>query len=288
MFLLGVDLQHGGLPVSAEAVEKAIELNGEAVAMNLAAFRWGRRAAHDPATVREMVAAGQGPRAAGPSRSLDEMVAKRAAFLTGYQNAAYARQYQERIARLRAAETNAVPGSTAVTEAAARYLFKLMAIKDEYEVARLYTDGSFARQLGAQFESYDRLEFHLAPPILGRKGNDGKARKSNFGPWMTTGFRMLAALKGLRGGVLDVFGYTHERRMERRLLADYRADLDLIEAKLGSSPVEALVALASVPELVRGYGHVKAAAAEKAGGERRRLIERVNDVRQGVHLEAAE
>ena len=155
-------------------------------------------------------------------------------------------------------------------------------------MARLYTDGSFARQLGAQFESYDKLEFHLAPPILGRKGNDGKPRKSNFGPWMMTGFRMLAALKGLRGGVLDVFGYTHERRMERRLLADYRADLDLIEAKLGSAPVEALVALASVPELIRGYGHVKAAAAEKAGGERQRLIERVNDVRQGVHLEAAE
>ena len=288
MFMLGFAFQHGGLPVSAEAVEKAIELNGEAVAMNLAAFRWGRRAAHDPATVREMVAAGQGPRAAGPSRSLDEMIAKRAAFLTGYQNAAYARQYQERIARLRAAEAKAVPGSTAVSEAAARYLFKLMAIKDEYEVARLYTDGSFARQLGAQFESYDKLEFHLAPPILGRKGNDGKPRKSNFGPWMMTGFRMLAALKGLRGGVLDVFGYTHERRMERRLLADYRADLDLIEAKLGSAPVEALVALASVPELIRGYGHVKAAAAEKAGGERQRLIERVNDVRQGVHLEAAE
>ena len=288
MFMLGFAFQHGGLPVSAEAVEKAIELNGEAVAMNLAAFRWGRRAAHDPQTVRDLVASGQGPRTAGVSQSLDEMIAKRVAFLTGYQNATYARQYGERIARLKAAEAKAAPGSTAVTEAAARYLFKLMAIKDEYEVARLYTDGSFARQLGAQFESYDKLEFHLAPPILGRTGSDGKARKSSFGPWMMTGFRVLASLKGLRGGFLDLFGYTHERRMERQLLADYRADLDLIERTFGIAPVEALVALATVPELIRGYGHVKEAAAERARGERQRLIDRVSDIHQNTRLEAAE
>src|SRR5690606_26066747 len=125
------------------------------------------------------------------------------------------------IAALRAAEDRAAPGSTAVSEAAAKSLFRLMAVKDEYEVARLYTDGSFKRQLASQFQSYDRLEFHLAPPILGRRDADGKPRKSTFGPWMMKGFRLLAALKGLRGTALDVFGYSAERRAERALLADY-------------------------------------------------------------------
>ncbi|MDP3899117.1 MAG: indolepyruvate ferredoxin oxidoreductase family protein, partial [Mesorhizobium sp.] len=276
MFMLGFGYQHGGLPVSAEAVEKAIELNGEAVAMNLAAFRWGRRAAHDPEAVRAMAMGGQGGEAKPLAETLDDIVARRAEFLTAYQNAAYARRFSDRIARLSAAEAKAAPGSTLVSEAAARSLFKLMAIKDEYEVARLYTDGSFKKQLAAQFQGYDRLEFHLAPPILGRKGSDGLARKSSFGPWMMTAFRGLAALKGLRGTALDVFGYSGERRMERRLLAQFEADLDLIEGKLGPGYLDACAALASVPALIRGYGHVKAANAARAEGERNRLVARLN------------
>jgi indolepyruvate ferredoxin oxidoreductase len=287
MFLLGFAYQHGGLPLSAEAVEKAIELNGEAVAMNVAAFRWGRRAAHQPDFVRAVVdraAEAVKPRA----ETLDDIVARRVQFLTAYQDAAYARRYADRIAALRAAEATVAPGSTTVTEAAARNLFKLMAIKDEYEVARLYSDGSFARDLAQQFEGYARLEFHLAPPILGRRDADGRPRKSSFGPWMMKGFRLLAALKGLRGTAFDPFARTAERRRERALLAGYEADLDLIRTLLAPGRVEAAAALASVPALVRGYGHVRLASMEKAAGERERLVQRLSATVEEPHLRAAE
>ncbi|MBW8908681.1 MAG: indolepyruvate ferredoxin oxidoreductase family protein, partial [Mesorhizobium sp.] len=265
----------------------AIELNGEAVAMNIAAFRWGRRAAHQPDFVRNLV--GQtGETAPRLAETLDDVIARRVAFLTAYQNAAYARRYADRVAMVRAAEAEAAPGSTVVTEAAARNLFKLMAIKDEYEVARLYTDGTFATDLAKQFQSYDKLEFHLAPPILGRRGNDGKPRKSSFGPWMMKGFRLLATLKGLRGSAFDLFGYSEERRGERKLLAQYEADLDLIAAALAPGRIEAATALASVPALIRGYGHVRQASAGKAAGERSRLLDRLQKAMAEPVLRAAE
>ena len=287
MFMLGFAGQHGGLPVSCAAVERAIELNGQAVAMNIAAFRWGRRAAHDPQAVQALVDRSTKP-AERLSDTIDEIVARRSAFLAAYQNEAYAQRYRARIEAIRAAEEKAAPGSTVVTEAAARSLFKLMAIKDEYEVARLYTDGSFKRQLAAEFQSYEKLEFHLAPPILGRTGTDGKPRKSSFGPWMMGGFRVLATLKGLRGTAFDIFGYSAERKMERRLLAEYEADLDLIAGKLTADRVEAAVALASVPQLIRGFGHVKQANAEKAAAERQRLIGRLDTPAGERALQAAE
>lgn len=288
MFMLGFACQHGGLPVSTEAVEKAIALNGEAVAMNIAAFRWGRRAAHQPEFVRELAASQDKAAAPALAQTLDEVIERRAEFLTGYQNAAYAKRYRERVAAVRAAEAKAVDNSTAVTEAVARNLFKLMAIKDEYEVARLYTDGSFARQLAGQFQSYDKLEFHLAPPILGRRATDGTPRKSNFGPWMMTGFRVLAGFKGLRGTVFDLFGRTAERRMERRLLAEYEADLDMILRLMSPGRIEAATALASVPALIRGYGHIKEASIRKAEGERARLRERLSGPPEKELLQAAE
>ena len=288
MFMLGFAHQHGGLPLSSEAVERAIELNGEAVAMNIAAFRWGRRAAHEPEFVRGLVNQSDKPAGGGLSQTLDQIIARRVEFLTAYQNAAYAERYRDRVAAVRAAEAKAIPDQTAITEAAARNLFKLMAIKDEYEVARLYTDGSFQKQLSAQFQAYDRLEFHLAPPILGRRGSDGKPRKSNFGPWMMTGFRVLAGLKRLRGSPLDILGYSAERRMERRLLAAYEGDLDLIIGTLSPGNAEAAAALASVPTLIRGYGHVKRANAEKAAGERDRLLKRLQDELPAPILAAAE
>lgn len=289
MFMLGFAFQHGGLPLSAEAVEKAIELNGQAVAMNVSAFRWGRRAAHQPDFVRGLVVQPDtAAQNAAVAETLDDIIARRVAFLTGYQNAAYAKRYADRLAALRRAEASAVPGSTAVTEAAARNLFKLMAVKDEYEVARLYTDGSFAAELGKQFQSYDKLEFHLAPPMMGRRGKDGKPRKSSFGPWMMEGFRLLAAMKGLRGTVFDVFGYSSERRMERQLLAQYEADLGLVARALAAGKVEASAALASVPALIRGYGHVRQASAEKAAGERLRLLDRLAKMPVRPELQAAE
>jgi indolepyruvate ferredoxin oxidoreductase len=186
------------------------------------------------------------------------------------------------------AEAKVAAGSTALSEAVARNLFKLMAIKDEYEVARLYTDGSFAAELGKQFQSYEKLEFHLAPPIMGRRGNDGTPRKSSFGPWMMKGFRLLAAMKGVRGTAFDLFGYTAERRMERQLLAQYEADLDLVAKSLAPAGVDAAIALASVPALIRGYGHVRQASAEKAAGERKRLLERLSNTSARPKLQAAE
>ena len=288
MFMLGFAYQHGGLPLSAEAVEKAIELNGEAIAMNLTAFRWGRRAAHEPDFVRGLVAQSAVAASDPAVQTVDDVIARRAEFLAAYQDAAYARRYLDRVAAVRATETRATPGSTLVTEAVARNLFKLMAIKDEYEVAQLYTDGSFERQISKEFQSFDRLEFHLAPPILGRKGSDGQPRKSSFGPWMMKGFRLLAALKGLRGTALDIFGYSAERRFERALLAQYEQDLDVINGSLTPDRIEAAAALASVPSLIRGYGHVKRANADTASGERSRLLQRFTDPPVAPVLEAAE
>ena len=289
MFMLGFAYQHGGLPVSSEAVERAIALNGEAVAMNVSAFRWGRRAAFDPEFVRGLIAR-QAPDAvvSQAPKTLDEIVTRRVEFLTAYQNAAYARHYAERVAAVRAAEEKVSPGSVVVAEAVARNLFKLMAIKDEYEVARLYTDGSFHRQLTSQFQEYDRLEFHLAPPVLGRRGVDGKPRKSSFGPWMMTGFRLLAAIKGLRGTPFDPFGRSAERRLERRILADYEGDLETIVRLMSPERIEAAAALASVPALVRGYGHVKEASIIKAEGERKRLLQRLAGESPAAVLQAAE
>ena len=288
MFMLGFAYQKGGLPVSAEAVEKAIDLNGQAVEMNVSAFRWGRRAAHDPAFVRSLMEAGRSAAPMPLAQTLDEIVDRRADVLTAYQNAAYARRYRDDVEAVRAAEARAVPGSTVVSEAVARNLFKLMAIKDEYEVARLYTDGSFKAQLERQFSDYQTLEFHLAPPIMGRRGPDGVPRKSSFGSWMMTGFKVLAGLKGLRGTVLDIFGYSAERRMERALLATYRGDLDLIRASLATATVDAAAALASVPSIVRGYGHIKEANAAKANAERERLLARLAGDHAEDKLEAAE
>jgi indolepyruvate ferredoxin oxidoreductase len=256
--------------------------------MNVAAFRWGRRAAYQPEFVRTLAERSGKPAGTALSGTLDDLIARREAFLTDYQSAAYAKRYSDRVAAIRAAETKAVPGSTAVTEAVARNLFKLMAIKDEYEVARLFTDGSFQRQLETQFQDYGRLEFHLAPPILGRHGAEGKPRKSSVGPWRMKVFRVLARLKTLRGTALDVFGYLPERKMERALLAVYEGDLDLIIRSLAPGKIEAAAALASVPALVRGFGHVKQANALKAAGERERLLERLKGPETIPALEAAE
>ncbi|MDZ5695795.1 indolepyruvate ferredoxin oxidoreductase family protein [Chelativorans sp. M5D2P16] len=288
MFMLGMAYQLGGLPVSAEAVEKAIELNGQAVSMNVAAFRWGRRAAHDPRHVCEIIERSAPTAGHAPARDLDEIIRRRVEFLTAYQDAAYAARYQDRIERMRRVEKETAGGSTAVTEAAARNLFKLMAVKDEYEVARLYTDGSFQRQLAAEFQGYDRLEFHLAPPVFARRDAEGHLKKASYGPWMLKAFALLARLKGLRGTFIDPFGYTAERRMERALLSQYEADLDLIEERLAPDRLEAAVALASVPSLIRGFGHVKEASIKRSEEERARLLDRLKRTDPDPVLQAAE
>ena len=275
MFMLGFAYQKGAVPLSAEALEHAIELNGEAVKMNVAAFRWGRRTAHDPSSVEGIVAAATKPTEDRKlSQSLDEVIGRRVEFLTDYQNAAYGRRYRELVEKVRTVEARALPGATALAEAVARYYFKLLAYKDEYEVARLFTSGAFQKQVEASFEGEKlRYSFHLAPPILGRKDKTtGLPKKTSFGPWMMQGFALLAKLKGLRGTPFDPFGYSTERKVERKLILDYELLLHEIVDKLGERNHALAVALASIPEKIRGYGHVKARHLEAAKREEADLL----------------
>jgi indolepyruvate ferredoxin oxidoreductase len=273
MFMLGYAYQLGGLPVSAEAVEKAIEMNGEAVAMNVAAFRYGRRAVVDPGKLEALVK--PQPELENDSlrlsQSFDETVERRVQFLTGYQSARYARHYRKWVEKICAVEAEKVPGQCGLAEAVARYLFKLMAYKDEYEVARLYSDTSFVERVKSSFDGDKlRLEFHLAPPLLARTDKvTGEPKKMSFGPWMLTVFGVLAKFKVLRDTPLDPFGYTKERRTERQLIRDYEKLLTTLMAELTPYNHQAAVALAAIPEKIRGFGpvkqrHLTAAKAEEA------------------------
>jgi indolepyruvate ferredoxin oxidoreductase len=277
IFLVGYAWQIGALPLSAAAIERAIELNGEAVAMNLAAFGWGRRAAVDPAAVEALIAQRAGPPSAARqlSQSFEETVARRVAFLTQYQDAAYAGRYRDLVARAQAAEAAKAPGKSGLAEAVARYLFKLMAYKDEYEVARLFTDGAFLDQVKSAFDGDDlRFEFHLAPPLLARKDPvTGVAKKMSFGPWMMPAYKILARLKFLRGTAFDPFGRTVERRTERALVRDYEAMLEEILAKLTPDNHHLAVGLANIPEKIRGFGHVKARHLTAAKADEAALLE---------------
>lgn len=274
MFLMGYAWQMGAIPLSEAALLEAIRINGEAVKMNQDAFLWGRRAAVDPARIATILDAAK-PRTEAQrlSETLDEMIARRVAFLTDYQDAAYAARYRDRVAAVRALETRVKPGSEALAEAVARSLFKLMAYKDEYEVARLYTDGAFLKQLGMQFSAHEKLEFHLAPPLLAKIDPvTGHPRKMTFGPWMMKAFSLLARMKHLRGTAWDVFGRTHERKTERRLIADYEAMLDEFAKTLDTGRLDTAVALARIPEKIRGFGHVKERHLKAAEGERAALL----------------
>ncbi len=277
LFLLGYAYQQGLVPLSAEAIERAIELNAVAVEFNTNAFRWGRRAAVD----RAFVEARATPAAAQPpshrlSESPDEIIARRVAFLTGYQNRAYAQRYEALVRRVRAVEAQAVPGNTALSEAVARGLFKLMAYKDEYEVARLYTESDFLKRVADQFEGPYELRFHLAPPILGdRDPQTGHLKKREFGPRMLGLFRMMAKLRRLRGTRFDIFGYSPERRAERRLISEYEAVLDEIVARLTPANHGTAVELARLPLEIRGFGHIKEAAIVAAKAKEAKLLEQL-------------
>ncbi len=277
MFMLGYAYQVGALPLSAEAVERAIEMNGEAVPMNIAAFRYGRRAAIDPAAVEALIA--PRPQESNDSlklsQSFDETVERRVAFLTAYQSARYARRYRGLVDKLRAAEVAKAPGQCALAEAVARYLFKLMAYKDEYEVARLYTDTSFVESVRSKFDGDNlRFEFHLAPPLLARRDPvTGEPKKMSFGPWMLKAFAVLAKFKFLRGTPFDPFGYTIERRSERQSIADYEVLLAMIVTELSGTNHHIAVALAAIPEKIRGFGPVKARHLVAAKAEEAALRE---------------
>ena len=260
LFLLGVAYQRGLIPLGADAIERAITLNGVATDANLGAFRWGRAAAHDRQAVLDAAAETGTLREDAPAEGLDALIERRAADLRAYQNTAYAARYRALVARVREAERQRAPGRESLGEAVARAYHKLLAYKDEYEVARLFTDGRFQAQVASQFEGRTGLRFSLAPPLFARRDPEtGHLKKQIFGPWMLPAFRLLAAFKGLRGTALDPFGYTAERRRERALIGEYEATVDALIAGLGSDNHALAVEIAEVPLAMRGFGHVKEA-----------------------------
>ncbi len=276
VFLLGYAYQLGGVPISAAAIEQAIELNGEAVAVNKAAFAWGRRTAIDPESVLALVApATVATDARRLSTSLEEKIRRRVIYLTRYQNAAYAERYRVLLERVRESENARTPGHDELADTAADYLFKLMAYKDEYEVARLFTDGAFARQIAATFEGDLKFEFHLAPPLLSKLDPEsGRPRKLSLGPWMMSAFRWLAKFKFLRGTAVDPFGRSAERKLERRLMEDYIATLEELIRSLNVENHPLAVAIASMPEKIRGFGPVKLRHVAAAKAEEEALLAR--------------
>jgi indolepyruvate ferredoxin oxidoreductase len=275
MFMLGFAYQRGLVPVSSDALVKAIELNGAAVKMNQAAFLWGRRAAVDPGAVERLIAPKTAPDPSKRlSQSLDEIIQRRVEFLTGYQNAAYAERYRALVERVRQAEAQKAKGSNGLAEAVARYAFKLMAYKDEYEVARLYTQTGFAERIKAQFEGDYKLHFHLAPPLFSKRDPvTGELRKREYGPWIFSAFQLLARLRGLRGSAFDIFGYTQERRAERQLIGDYERLIDEIVERLSPDNHALAVQLAAIPEEIRGFGHVKLRNLSAAQVKQEKLLE---------------
>jgi indolepyruvate ferredoxin oxidoreductase len=265
LFMVGYAYQRGLIPLSEAAILKAIELNGTAIESNTASFQWGRLAAIDPAKVAAAAIPAAQPDSQRLSESLDEMIERRQKFLTDYQDAAYARRYTDMVAKVRAAEGKTMPGITELTEAVARYYFKLLAIKDEYEVARLYVDTDFTKRVAAQFEGDYTLKFHLAPPVFNKPDPlTGVPKKSTYGPWMLKAFGVLARMRKLRGTALDIFGGTAERKMERALIGEYETTVAEILDKLSPENHATGVELASVPEHIRGYGHVKEAHVKAA------------------------
>ena len=277
MFMLGYAWQKGWVPLSEEAIMKAIELNGVSIEFNKGAYNWGRMAAHDLAAVEKLARANSTVAQVIEFKrapSLDDVIAKRVALLTAYQDAGYAAQYKELVEQVRAAEAklgDAARG-TKLTEAVARYYYKLMAYKDEYEVARLHSDPAFKAKIEGMFEGDYKVKFHLAPPLLARRDAKGHLVKQEFGPWMMRAFGLLAKFKFLRGGALDIFGYTAERKTERALIGEYRKTIAALLPKLTADNLSRLTAIASIPEDIRGYGHVKERHLKAAKQKEARLL----------------
>ncbi|MDR0259390.1 MAG: indolepyruvate ferredoxin oxidoreductase family protein [Comamonas sp.] len=253
--ILGYAWQKGRVPLSHAALMRAMELNGVQVDNNKAAFEWGRQCAANLPQVQAMFAAQQVIQLV-KKPSLQELVAKRVAFLTDYQDSAYAADYQAFVDKVHAAEAK-LGSSTRLSQAVARYLFKLMAYKDEYEVARLHTTAEFSEKIASMFEGDYKIVHHLAPPTTAKRNDKGELVKKAYGGWMRKAFGVMAGLKGLRGGALDIFGRTEERRTERALIQEYRACIEELLQGLSAERLALAVEIASIPEDIRGYGHVK-------------------------------
>ena len=274
MFMLGYAYQKGWLPVERESIERAIELNGVAIDFNKQSFLWGRHAAVDLERVK---------RAARPaevipieehfSRGLDELVERRVRYLTEYQDPAYGARYKALVERVRKIESERA-GSSRLTEAVARVYHRLLAYKDEYEVARLHADGALEQKIGAMFEGDYKVAFHLAPPLFSRVDPlTGEPRKMRFGPWVLPLFRVLKRLKGLRGTPFDPFGYTAERRMERSLIIEYERAVEELLSGLSPANHALAVEIASLPEEMRGFGYIKKRNVAAARDRQARLLQ---------------
>jgi indolepyruvate ferredoxin oxidoreductase len=262
--MLGYAWQKGWVPLQKASLMRAIELNAVAVDNNKTAFEWGCRAAHDWEEVEKLLQPAQVIDFIKRD-SLEDIISKRAEFLTAYQNAAYAAKYIDFVEKIRNKEqtlkTEVATKNMPLTEAVARNLFKLMAYKDEYEVARLHGDGTFEKKVASMFEGDYKLNYHLAPPLMAKKNDRGELQKQAFGPWMLTGFKLLAKLKGLRGTALDIFGKSAERQMERALISDYLSSIEVVIEKLNLDNVKThlptALDIARIPESIKGFGHVK-------------------------------
>ena len=286
IFMLGFAWQKGLVPLGLDAIRQAIELNGVAVEANLQGLAAGRIAAQDRSALDALLA--QDETVALP-QGLEAIVAHRVAHLTGYQNAALAHRYRTLVDKVKDAEILKVPGSEALAEVVARNYAKLLAYKDEYEVARLYTDGRFMEALKENFAGDYELEFNLAPPLLSRFDKDlGRPRKMKFGGWMHKAFGVLAKLKFLRGTALDVFGYTAERKMERALISEYEKLVDEVVGKLNAENHAAAIELLNYPDRIRGYGLIKDANVEEAATVRAQALQRFHNPKAGTRGAAVE
>ena len=277
MFILGYAYQLGHVPIGSAAIEQAIELNGAAVEMSRNAFRFGRLAARDAATITRLI--GQPMAVAAPApQSLENVIADRADRLADYQDARLAERFRTQIARIMDAERKQAAGRPGLAEAVTRSYYKLLAYKDEYEVARLFSAPAFDKALADQFEAHGKLEFHLAPPLLARRDKaTGEPRKMRFGAWMRPLFRLLAKGRRLRGTAFDMFGYTAERKLERQMIADYENLLAEIAARLSPATHATAVALASLPLDVKGFGHIKLRNYKKAKEREASLLAQLRD-----------
>ncbi|MGD8324573.1 MAG: indolepyruvate ferredoxin oxidoreductase family protein, partial [Gammaproteobacteria bacterium] len=271
IFMLGFAFQRGLLPLSGEALYRALELYAVNVEGNKQAFNWGRFAAHSPEIVADLL--NDSRSSEKPATELSAIVARRAAWLRDYQDQAYAQRYRDRVSEIDALERRVAPDSRRLVTAVARNLFKLLAYKDEYEVARLHTQTGFLEGLKKHFRNDFKTEFHFSPPFFARKDpTTGRPRKYRVGPWILPVLRLLARMRSLRGGPFDVFGYTRERRLERRLIADYESLLDRFAKELTKERLETAVALAELPESIRGFGPIKSASVEVADARRAELL----------------
>lgn len=261
-FTVGFSLQKGLLPISLDAIEQAIRLNGTAVAFNLDALSLGRLFAVTPKKVLALM-----PKTELPDMSLDALIARREAFLTRYQNSAYAARYRQLVDRVRSAEREVAPGTETLSMAAVQYYAKLLSYKDEYEVARLLTDPAVEQEIARNFEPGAKLAFNLAPPLLGGKPVNGRPPKREFSArWMRPLLQLLARMRWLRGTSLDIFGWPEERRMERALITDYEQLVEHVLSRLTPANHAAAVETLSLVDKVRGYGPVKLTAVSAYRG----------------------